>query len=169
VTTEEKGGVGGPTITTVSELEAKLAEKVTLETDIRDLFLIEGIGLPFRIHQGPIYRACNEEMRSYLRERYMESRSRRTRVEKGRKARLFHCLMDFYYNRESAPIGELKTIIEEKGPVYRDMGYITIATLNDVLAKHGLEPFKVGDRKYRRAGEEILARYGLEKAKTYRD
>ncbi len=133
-------------------------KKVTPDMNIIDFLMMEGWPCYLPSH----YKRLSKEERRRLDEKYRNRREKLPRDVKVNEMRFSNSLTSAYYTRDFKTIGDFKNIIEEKGILYRHMGFKGLAHFNETLKKHGLEPVKVGGPTA--SYNARLRRYGLEKA-----
>ena len=124
-------------------LEGILNQKVTLDTDIRDFFLIAGWR---KWHWGsPIYKKASPILQKNIRNYLKSEHSKLNRSEKIRRARFEGSVINRYSDTIQT-ISDLKKYIESKGANLRGMGYCGLAEFNKTLQKYGIKSIKVDDR-----------------------
>lgn len=144
-------------------IEEILKQKVSLDTDVMDFFLIAG----WDYWESPIYEDVDKETKRLLRKYVNDLRQKLAKRQKGVETRFQRCCLYHiggggYCNNEFKTLSELKAIIETDGLRWRNVGYKSLTYFNETLKKHGINAFRVGGRY---SSANILKRYGLELSK----
>lgn len=142
------------------DLETRLRQKVSLDTDVMNFFLIAG----WNYLLSPIYSNGNNKLKESIQERYQKRRvSMETKMKK-REGRFGNSIANYYFAKKIKTLRDLKKIIETEGLKYKDMGCLGLAEFNKSLNEYGIEPFKLR-RKY--WGEKTLKKYGVRPKDIY--
>jgi hypothetical protein len=133
-------------------------QEVTLDTDISDFLLITG----FNYWLSPTYEKASDETKNHIRDRFEEIKNKHSREENRLESRFWKVLLNARMYEGNTTLGDFKKVIENRGIVFRNMGYKSFAHFNKTLQKYGIEPFKAGGRY---SHEKTLSKYGIEVAK----
>ena len=132
----------------------------TSHTNVIEFLVMAGLKQDWK----PLYEEGNERLRQKAENRYQERRARLSRRVKAIETRVSNSLSRGYAEGYFRTIAELRKDIESHGVRYRykDMGYATLARLNEMLRDHGMEPIKVGLG----VSASLLEKYGLKRSDT---
>ena len=138
-------------------LEKILKEKPSLDTDIMDFLAIAG----WNYWRSPIYEKGDENLRKKIKENCLKTKAGLSKSKKIRRGIFVNAVGVPYSMKEIKMIRDLKETIEQRGLVYRHLGYNSLAEFNKTLKKYKIEPFKVGGKH---TYAKTLKKYGLELA-----
>jgi hypothetical protein len=132
------------------DLEAALGRNAGIDMDVKNFFALAGYW-----PSAPPETDAN--VQAAIRARYQDRRRQLSHSVKILETK-FALTVRHGYGRDFRTLRELKAFIEEKGFVYPQMGYMSLAHFNETLQQYGLPAFRVGGYTRR----DLLNRYGLE-------
>ena len=141
------------------ELEEILDQRITIETNILDFFLISRWKGDW-VRYSPVFIKGNINTQKKIVKFVQERWNTLPRNVKGLETRFYNYCYFTVTSRwgyEVRTLGDLKKLIENPDLKFRNLGHKSIAHYNERLKMYGVEPFNVGAR---RTSAEYLKRCG---------